>query len=129
MPSNMVAEWKSAKTEFEKVTGVSRPKETFWKVFKQDSGIEPAVKKCDELANAKAGKGSADKLKEAIKVLKQKVDGYTQLLDKEIAKEAAKNDMYKALKALKARAAKFESHFAVSVVEPIVRVPPKPPRT
>jgi|GEM_PF-4949684 len=120
--SNLQAEWKTAKKEFEKVTGEKRPKESFLKVFTKGSGIEPALKKCDELANAPSKKGSADKLKEAVKDLMKKTNDYLVLLDKEIVAEGKTNpgiktDLLKALKALKAKTTKFESHYAVSILE------------
>lgn len=121
--SNMVAEWKTAKKEFEAVTGKSRPKESFLKIFSKGSGIEPALKKCDDLANSdsrassKEKKATAAKLKTALADLMAKVKAYLELLDKGIAAEAGKTDMYRALKALRAKTDKFKPHYDYAIKE------------
>lgn len=116
--SHMCAEWKTAKKEFEQVTLAKRPKATFAKIFSKGSGIEPALKKMDDLANKAKTKDSPKKLREGLDDLLKKVAEYIKILDVEIQKEGGiKTDMLKALKALKAKTDKFESHYEVSIVE------------
>jgi hypothetical protein len=115
MASKMLAEWKSAKQQFETVAERKAPKKTFLGI--RYSGIEPALKKCDEIANERTGNNSATKLRTELAKLQQKVGEYINLLDDEIAKQPEKNTLYKALKALKAKAAEFEPHYDVFIKE------------
>ncbi|HEY1066902.1 MAG TPA: hypothetical protein VGE52_12355, partial [Pirellulales bacterium] len=84
--------------------------------WNKGSGIEPALKKCDLLANAQGTKGKD--MRAAAQKLRTVVESYMKLLDEKIKEEGEsekgediKSDLYRHLKLLKATAVKFVDLF------------------
>lgn len=109
-------EWKDAKKLFETATNKKRPKKSFLIFWKKGSGIEPALKECDKLANTPGTTGA--KLRAATEKLRKAVNGYMKQLDDQIDKEGQsetgediKSDLYRHLKVLKTTAIKFVDQF------------------
>jgi len=58
-------EWKATKRKFETITGVKKPSEKVLGMFRKSSGLESALKKCDEQYTLVSQKSTRNTLKEA----------------------------------------------------------------
>jgi hypothetical protein len=120
MAMNTLGEWKRIKTEFERITGEKKPAQTVslgcFGVYRKSSGLEKALKKCDDLSPYEATVDPR-RFNQFIAARDDYVrvkNAYLQQLDTAIKAEKAREvrTVYlKGLKMLKTRLEKFEAVF------------------
>lgn len=128
MKEKWLVNWQKAKKEFEDLTGKKKPSEKVLVVFRKSSGVESALKACDngitglEENWAKGDvkrKQSQVAMRKAIDVYKKTAADYSSLLDQAINKEVTdkeeKTVYYRGLKMLKAKLGQYATSYEASL--------------
>ncbi len=128
MKDMWLANWQKAKKEFEDLTGKKKPAEKVLLVFRKSSGLESALKACDngikglEENWAKGDvkrKASQAAMRKAIDVYKKTATDYASQLDQAINKELTdkeeKTVYYRGLKMLKAKLGQYGTSYEASL--------------